>query len=238
MRHLGSCRGCVRSIASAAFGNNTPGKHGLMQRQRGVTNSPTIRGLLVSAAGAPATATAGLDRARATRFQIPSRSNSGGGSSSPFPANARRTPVEPGVVSPARLVPDHIPKTPYYATGAVPPQDNNVSRLNERASSPCSHHVTSQLSSCALGVAVCIRFEFAGHHKRGVVVQQFTGKMDILTFDHGCTTGKCQKRTTRACLPRRIHDVFVTCPKSQGKSDGRHGFLCFEQNSGDIAWST
>ncbi|CAM9952071.1 unnamed protein product, partial [Ectocarpus fasciculatus] len=127
MRHTGSCRGCVRSIVSAAFGNSSkPGRHGLMQTQRGVTNSPpTRRGLFAAPA---TTTTAGWDRARATQFQIPCRSNSGGGSSSPFPANAKRMPVEPGVVSPARLVPDHIPKTPYYATGAVPPQDNNVSR--------------------------------------------------------------------------------------------------------------
>ncbi|CAN0430322.1 unnamed protein product, partial [Ectocarpus sp. 12 AP-2014] len=129
MRHTGSCRGCVRSVASAAFGNN---KNGLLQRQRGVTNSPAIRlvsAAAAAAAAAPATTTAaGWDRARAMKFRIPSRSNSGGGISSPFPANTKRMPVEPGVVSPARLVPDHIPKTPYYATGAVPPQDNNVSR--------------------------------------------------------------------------------------------------------------
>ncbi|CAN0416261.1 unnamed protein product, partial [Ectocarpus sp. 12 AP-2014] len=127
MRHTGICRGCVRSVVSAAFGNN----NGLLQRQSGVTNSPAIR--LVSAAAAaaagPATTTAaGWDRARAMMFQIPSRSSSGGGISSPFPANTKRMPVEPGVVSPARLVPDHIPKTPYYASGAVPPQDNNVSK--------------------------------------------------------------------------------------------------------------
>ncbi|CAM9148902.1 unnamed protein product, partial [Ectocarpus sp. 6 AP-2014] len=134
MRHTGSCRGCVRSVFSAAFGKSKqPGEHGLIQRQRGVTNSPGIR-LASAAAGAagaagPATTTAaGWDRTRATQFQIPSRSNSSGGSSSPFPANTKRMPVEPGVVSPARLVPDHIPKTPYYATGSVPPQDNNVSK--------------------------------------------------------------------------------------------------------------
>ncbi|CAN0484124.1 unnamed protein product, partial [Ectocarpus sp. 8 AP-2014] len=126
MRHTGSCRSCVRSVVSAAFGNNKqPGEHVLMQRQRGVTNSPGIRLVSAAAAAGPATTTAaGWDRARATQFQIPSRSNSSGGSSSPFPANTKRMPVEPGVVSPARLVPDHIPKTPYYATGSVPPQDN------------------------------------------------------------------------------------------------------------------
>ncbi|CAN0113012.1 unnamed protein product, partial [Ectocarpus sp. 4 AP-2014] len=135
MRHTGGYRGCARSVVSAAFGNKKqPGEYGLMQRQRGVTNSPPIRlvsaaAAAAAAAAAPATTTAaGWDRARATQFRIPSRSNSGGGSSSPFPANTKRMPVEPGVVSPARLVPDHIPKTPYYATGAVPPQDNNVSK--------------------------------------------------------------------------------------------------------------
>lgn len=40
-----------------------------------------------------------------------------------------RSSVERGEVSARRTVPDHIPKTPYYATGAVPPQDNAVSDL-------------------------------------------------------------------------------------------------------------
>lgn len=38
-----------------------------------------------------------------------------------------RAPVELGVVSPFREVPDYIPKTPYYSHGLVPQQDNCVS---------------------------------------------------------------------------------------------------------------
>lgn len=43
------------------------------------------------------------------------------------PELGERGVVERGVVSPPRMVPDHIPKTPYYATGIVPPADSHVS---------------------------------------------------------------------------------------------------------------
>ena len=46
-----------------------------------------------------------------------------------FPPEIARAPVECGVVSPRRTVPAHIPKTPYYAGGAVPPADNTVSSM-------------------------------------------------------------------------------------------------------------
>eukprot|EP00904_Undaria_pinnatifida_P007059 jgi/Undpi1/3483/HiC_scaffold_16.g06855.m1 len=42
------------------------------------------------------------------------------------PLEIARVPVECGVVSPMRTVPDHIPKTPYYADGEVPPADNTI----------------------------------------------------------------------------------------------------------------
>lgn len=42
---------------------------------------------------------------------------------------AVRTPVERGVVSPWRNVPDHVPKTPYYHHGMVPGQENCVSLI-------------------------------------------------------------------------------------------------------------
>lgn len=48
---------------------------------------------------------------------------------SSFPLEIARAPVECGVVSPRRTVPAHIPKTPYYANGAVPPADNTVSGM-------------------------------------------------------------------------------------------------------------
>lgn len=51
-------------------------------------------------------------------------------SSSSWTSDVRngRDPVKCGVVSPMRTVPDHVPKTPYYAAGAVPPADPRVSR--------------------------------------------------------------------------------------------------------------
>lgn len=49
------------------------------------------------------------------------------GNSPAEPELGERAVVERGVVSPPRTVPDHIPKTPYYATGIVPPTDSNVS---------------------------------------------------------------------------------------------------------------
>ena len=54
------------------------------------------------------------------------------------PLEIARVPVECGVVSPMRTVPAHIPKTPYYADGEVPPPDNTVSatrRFAPRAAS-------------------------------------------------------------------------------------------------------
>lgn len=39
----------------------------------------------------------------------------------------QRAPVKCGVVSPRLAVPDHIPKTPYFSTGAVPPRNSDVS---------------------------------------------------------------------------------------------------------------
>lgn len=48
---------------------------------------------------------------------------------SSLPPKAARAPVECGVVSPRRTVPAHIPKTPYYANGAVPPADYTVSGM-------------------------------------------------------------------------------------------------------------
>lgn len=47
--------------------------------------------------------------------------------SSMSPLETGRAPVECGAVSPRRMVPGHVPKTPYYATGVVPPSDNFVS---------------------------------------------------------------------------------------------------------------
>lgn len=49
------------------------------------------------------------------------------GTSPAEPELGERAVVERGVVSPPRKVPDHIPKTPYYATGIVPPSDSYVS---------------------------------------------------------------------------------------------------------------
>lgn len=57
------------------------------------------------------------------------------GSVVPTEVSSGRVLVEGGVVSPRRTVPDDVPKTPYYATGEVPPPDNMVRVLLRRVES-------------------------------------------------------------------------------------------------------
>lgn len=132
MRHTGRCRGPMRSLLSTLRTNAPPPGSLAPQLQMGRISAAASR-LLRTTAGH--TCTEARSRAASARPQSPScRSYAGSSSSSPSPLQMqpqtkRRAPVECGVVSPRRTVPDHIPKTPYYATGAVPPQDNIVSHF-------------------------------------------------------------------------------------------------------------
>lgn len=156
MRHNGSCRSSIRSLVSTCSSGISSPPRLLAQHFGGAiysaasasattaatttTPAPARRALLRNTTGCQirrGVSTTALSAAHASRrptqqLNAPSRSflsGSGGDTSAPMHQQQamRRVPVECGVVSPRRGVPDHIPKTPYYATGVVPPQDNIVS---------------------------------------------------------------------------------------------------------------
>ena len=153
MRHTGRCRAPMRSLVSTLRTKATPpGSLAPMlydepQLQTGRISSAGTRLLRTTAGRTCADASAANSSAARSRAALAqalsasSRSYAGSSSSSssssslsPSPLQmpqqqTKRAPVECGVVSPRRTVPDHISKTPYYATGAVPPQDDIVSRF-------------------------------------------------------------------------------------------------------------
>lgn len=149
MTHTGCCRKATHSLISAYNGSARRTK---CSPPRQIPPSAAFPPHLAKSSAVPTTATTA--RALGTwctghaRFDLPGSTASAGSprcgarqgpklqrsyrsrwssTSATEEAARRRAPVQCGVVSPARAVPDHIPKTPYYATGAVPPADNVVS---------------------------------------------------------------------------------------------------------------
>ncbi|CAN0350898.1 unnamed protein product [Hapterophycus canaliculatus] len=118
----------MRSLFSALSGNARRTHNSLVQQQHKLRPASVSSASLVRHSKACGTHTTSRASTRALeRQQLQMSHRSGSSSSVSEQATRRRALVQCGVVSPRRAVPDHIPKTPYYATGAVPPQDDYVS---------------------------------------------------------------------------------------------------------------
>lgn len=123
-RRVRYCGGAITTAGSRAAVSSTAAA----TAAAGAANSAAAAVCLEASTNARASARSRAKTTQKLHFPFRSYTSTSNDDSSPV-QQTKRAPVECGVVSPRRSVPDHIPKTPYYANGAVPPQDNIVSGL-------------------------------------------------------------------------------------------------------------